>query len=96
MTWLRGAGAGSVGFRRSQLQRLRLVENGALLTAGLALGVIAAAVAVLPALLSPGAPLPYASLALTLGAVLVNGALWTWAATRWAVRGDLLKALRNE
>ena len=86
----------AVGFRRSQLQRLLLVENGALLTAGLALGVIAAAVAVLPALLSPGAPLPYASLALTLGAVLVNGALWTWAATRWAVRGDLLKALRNE
>ena len=86
----------AVGFRRSQLQRLLLVENGALLAAGLALGVIAAAVAVLPALLSPGAQLPYASLALTLGAVLVNGALWTWAATRWAVRGDLLKALRNE
>ena len=86
----------AVGFRRPQLQRLLLVENGALLAAGLALGVIAAAVAVLPALLSPGAQLPYASLALTLGAVLGNGALWTWAATRWAVRGDLLKALRNE
>jgi ABC-type antimicrobial peptide transport system permease subunit len=86
----------AVGFRKQQLQRLLLLENGALLAAGLALGVVAAAVAVLPALLSPGAVLPYATLSLTLAAVLVNGAVWTWAATRFAVRGDLLKALRNE
>jgi hypothetical protein len=32
----------------------------------------------------------------TLGAVLVNGAAWTWLATRLALRGDLLAALRNE
>jgi ABC-type antimicrobial peptide transport system permease subunit len=86
----------AVGFRKRQLQRLLFLENGALLTAGLALGVVAAAEAVLPALLSPGAELPYATLSLTLAAVLVNGALWTWGATRLAVRGDLLKALRNE
>jgi len=53
-------------------------------------------VAVLPAVLSPAAQLPYASLLLTLGAVLVNGALWTWAATRFALRGNLLAALRND
>ena len=86
----------AVGFRKQQLQRLLLLENGALLATGLSLGVVAATVAVLPALLSPGAQLPYASLTLTLGAVLMNGAVWTWAATRFAVRGDLLKALRNE
>jgi len=86
----------AVGFRRPTLQRLLLIENGSLLTLGLALGVVAAAVAVLPALLSPSAELPVTSLVLTLGAVLVNGALWTWAATRLALRGDLLAALRNE
>jgi ABC-type antimicrobial peptide transport system permease subunit len=86
----------AVGFRKPTLQRLLLIENGALLAAGLVLGIAAAAVAVLPTLLSPSAQLPLASLALTLGAVLINGALWTWAATRLAVRGDLLKALRNE
>jgi len=86
----------AVGFRKPQLQRLLLVENGALLAAGLALGVLAAAVAVMPALLSPSAQLPVRSLAITLTAVLANGILWTWAATRFAVRGDLLKALRNE
>ena len=66
------------------------------LVVGLALGMIAAAVAVAPALFSASAQLPYASLAITLAAVLVNGALWTWAATRAALRGDLLAALRNE
>ncbi|HEX5220237.1 MAG TPA: FtsX-like permease family protein [Verrucomicrobiae bacterium] len=86
----------AVGFRKPQVQQLLLMENGALLVAGLALGVIAATVAVLPALLSPGAQLPMVSLALTLSAVLINGACWTWAATRLALRGDLLVALRNE
>jgi ABC-type antimicrobial peptide transport system permease subunit len=86
----------AVGFRKATLQRLLLMENGALLLAGLALGVVAAAVAVLPALMSANGELPVVSLAITLGAVLVNGVLWTWVATRFAVRGDLLKALRDE
>jgi ABC-type antimicrobial peptide transport system permease subunit len=86
----------AVGFRKRQVRRLLLLENGTLLAAGLALGVVAAAVAVLPALLSPGAQLPVTSLAVTLVAVLFNGVLWTWAATQLALRGDLLAALRNE
>src|SRR4029077_7722368 len=44
----------AVGFRRRLLQRLVLSEHGALLIAGLAIGSVAAAVAVLPAILSPG------------------------------------------
>ncbi len=86
----------AVGFRKPQVQQLLLLENTALLVAGLALGVSAAVVAVLPAFLSPGAQLPVASLALTLGAVLLNGAAWTWVATKLALRGDLLTALRSE
>jgi ABC-type antimicrobial peptide transport system permease subunit len=86
----------AVGFLSRAVQRLLLVEHGALLGLGLALGTVAAAVAVLPSLLAPGAQLPFGSLALTLGAVLLNGALWTWGATRLALRGELLEALRNE
>ena len=86
----------AVGFRRRGLQRLVLGEHAALLALGLGIGLAAAAVAVLPALLSPGTHLPYGSLALTLGVVLVNGLIWTWMATRVALRGRLLDALRNE
>src|SRR5206468_2896587 len=76
----------AVGFRARMLQWLVLSEHGALLWLGLGTGVIAAAVAVLPALLSPGAEIPYLSLALTLAAVLVNGMIWTWLAARFALR----------
>jgi ABC-type antimicrobial peptide transport system permease subunit len=86
----------AIGFRRRELQRLVLSEHGLLLGAGLGLGILAAAVAVLPALLSSTGQLPYTSLALTLGAVCGNGLLWTWLATRYALRGSLLGALRNE
>jgi len=86
----------AVGFRRRTLQAMVLSEHGALLGLGLGLGLLAAAVAVLPSLLAPGTQLPYHSLALTLGAVLLNGALWTWLATRYALRGNLLDTLRNE
>ena len=86
----------AVGFRRRLLQRLVLSEHGVLLGLGLGIGMVAAAVSVLPALLSPGTHLPYISLALTLGGVLINGAVWTWLATRYALRGNLLEALRNE
>lgn len=86
----------AVGFRKPTVQWFLLIENGALLAVGLTLGLIAAAVAVLPAVLAPGGQLAAVSLTLTLTAVLINGALWTWMATRYAVRGDLLAALRNE
>jgi putative ABC transport system permease protein len=86
----------AVGFRRRLLQRLVLSEHGALLVLGLGLGTVSAAVAVLPAILTPGTQLPYGSLALTLAAVLVNGLLWTLLATAYALRGNLLAALRNE
>ena len=86
----------AVGFRRRALQRLVLSEHGALLGLGLGIGIAAASVAVLPAILSPGTKLPYASLGVTLGAVLLNGALWTQLASWYALRGNLLEALRNE
>jgi putative ABC transport system permease protein len=86
----------AVGFRKPLLQRMLLLEHGALLMVGLGIGVVAAGVAVLPSMFSPSAQLPYQSLTLTLGLVLLNGLLWTWVATQVALRGNLLKALRNE
>ncbi|HWQ92145.1 MAG TPA: ABC transporter permease, partial [Clostridia bacterium] len=86
----------AMGFRRRTLARLLLSEHGALMAAGLGLGLLVAALAVLPAVLSPGEQLPWISLGLTLGAVAVNGLLCVWLATRMALRGSLLAALRNE
>lgn len=84
----------AVGFRPRTLRHLVFAEHGALLLAGLGVGTLAGLVAVLPALLAPGGGIPYLSLALILGAVLGSGLLWALLATRWALRGNLLSALR--
>ncbi len=86
----------AVGFRHANLQWLILIEHGALLGMGLGLGVVAAIIAVLPALLTPGAQFPLGSLALTLTAIFLNGVVWTWLAVRHALKGNPLEALRNE
>ena len=86
----------AIGWRRSAVNQLVLREHLALLGLGLAVGLVAAVVAVLPALLTPGAAFPWFTLSLTLAAVLANGVVWTWLAARVALRGELLAALRNE
>jgi hypothetical protein len=85
-----------MGFRRCALSWLVLSEHAALECLGLFLGAAAAALAVLPALLSPRAQLSWMPLAATLAAVFLSGLIWTWLATRLALRGPVLKALRDE
>lgn len=86
----------AVGFRRRTLQRLVLSEHLALLALGLAAGLGAAFVSVLPAVWSPTMDLPLTSLGLTLAGVVVVGVAATWAATWFALRGQLLDSLRSE
>jgi ABC-type antimicrobial peptide transport system permease subunit len=97
--WERRAELGlllAIGFEKSRVHRLILIEHGALLGIGLILGLVAAAVAVSPALFTPGMELPLRSLGWTLLAVLASGLAWTWIATQVALRGDLLKTLQKE
>jgi hypothetical protein len=86
----------AVGFTRATLARMTLIEHASLLAAGLGIGVLAALIAVLPAITAPGRSLPFLSLSLTLVAVMANGLFWTWLSTRVALRGNLLRSLRNE
>ncbi len=86
----------AVGFRRKTVRWLVISEHGALLVLGLLGGVVSAIVAVLPALSTPGTEVPFGTLASTLAIVLLSGAIWTWAAACLALRGEILKALRNE
>lgn len=86
----------AIGFKRPMLRWIVFAEHGALLLLGLACGVVCGIVSVTPALLSPGARVPYTSLTVTLAAVLGSGLLWTWLASVAALRGPLLAALRND
>ncbi len=87
---------GAVGFARGDLYRLVLGEHAGLLGLGLTSGTLSALLALIPNLLSTTAELPAAALAGTLLLILVSGIAWIWLATRLALRGDLLQALRSE
>jgi len=86
----------AVGFEKAELKRMVFYEHGGLLAGGLSCGIIAAMVAVSPALKSPGAQVPYFSLVLTIAAIAISGIVWIWIATAFALSGKMLDALRNE
>ena len=86
----------AVGFRPSLLQRLVLSEHWLLVVLGLILGLGAALLAVLPALPLTAGEAPSGAMSLTLVALAIAGIFWCWLATRAALRGPLLDALRKE
>jgi putative ABC transport system permease protein len=86
----------AVGFRPRTLIQMVLREHLALLLLGVMTGTSAALLAVLPTLLAPGAARPLTVLGWVLGGILLNGLAWTWAASRLALRGNLIQALRGE
>jgi hypothetical protein len=86
----------ATGFRRRALAWMVMLENGLLLAAGLACGVVAALVAVLPHLLSGAAAIPWVSLGGTLLLVAAVGLLAGLGAVRAVLSAPLLAALRGE
>ncbi len=86
----------ATGFRRFRLGEMVLLENLLLLVGGLALGTIAALVAVLPQMLLGGASVPLVDLAAMLGVVLVVGIVTGLVAVRATLRAPLVGALRGE
>jgi ABC-type antimicrobial peptide transport system permease subunit len=86
----------AVGFDKTALKRMVFYEHGGLMAGGLVCGIVAALVAVSPALKSPGAQIPYFSLVITIAAIAASGLVWIRIATALALSGKMLEALRNE
>ena len=86
----------AVGLSRCHVQNILLSEYLGLLAGGIICGTIAALVAVLPALMAPGASIPYIALCVMIAAIFGCGWLSVWFATRMATTGEPLSALRHE
>lgn len=86
----------ALGYSAARLRQLLRREHVVLLAVGLVCGVVTALIAVWPAIVSPGAEVPWSGLAWTIVGVAVNGLFWVWAATSIALRGNLITALRRE
>ena len=85
----------AVGFRRSLLSRMLLVENSFLLLMGVVLGTVAALIAVSPHVFATG-QVPWLSLSFTLAVVVLVGVAVSAVAARLALRAPLLPALKAE
>ncbi|HIJ70019.1 MAG TPA: FtsX-like permease family protein [Planctomycetes bacterium] len=86
----------AVGFGKKKLKQMVVCEYGSLMLFGLVCGIIAAGVAISPVLRSPGAQVPYFSLAVTIVAIAASGLLWIWLAATVSLSGRVIDALRNE
>jgi hypothetical protein len=86
----------AAGFSQVMTARLILLEASAVLVVGLASGVLAALVAIVPQLLGGGAAIPWGGLTTTLALVLVIGLVVSAAAVRVALAGPLVSALRSQ
>jgi putative ABC transport system permease protein len=86
----------AVGYNSSHFTLMVIAENALLLCSGLAIGAIAAALAIAPIFIARGGQLPNVSLGLLLLAVLISGLVATVVATWAALRSPLLAALRAE
>jgi ABC-type antimicrobial peptide transport system permease subunit len=84
------------GFRRGRLVQMVLLENVLLLAGGLATGVIAAAIAVLPHMIFGGAKPPFAYLAGVPVVVFAVGILASLTSVRATLQAPLLAALRGD
>jgi putative ABC transport system permease protein len=86
----------ATGFRRGRLLTMVMAENVLLLVGGLAVGCVAAAVALLPQLQPREASVPWTALTGLLAAIAVVGLAAGWLATRTALRAPILPALRGD
>jgi putative ABC transport system permease protein len=86
----------AIGYSRRSIDQLLLSEHILLLVLGTLCGFLTALIAVLPAMINPGNAVPYLTIMITLLVILFSGGVWIYLATSYAVRGDLLPALRNE
>lgn len=86
----------AVGYRNTVLWRLLAIEHGGLLVAGMGVGGVASAVAMVPAVLISQSQVSYGSLAGLLGMVVLCGVVCMAAAISIALKGDALGGLRNE
>jgi putative ABC transport system permease protein len=86
----------AVGFNRRHVSAMMAGETAVLLIAGLGTGVVCACIAIAPAWLGRGGSMPGPGLFALLLAMLVAGVASALGATRAALRGDVLPALRSE
>ncbi|PLX19933.1 MAG: hypothetical protein C0599_10005 [Salinivirgaceae bacterium] len=86
----------ATGYSKSMIFRTVFIENLYLLVTGIAIGIVAAFIGILPSLLSPAFNLEGVFLIVLIGGIFISGLAWIYFPLRSALRKPLIPSLRNE
>ncbi|MDB6175133.1 MAG: FtsX-like permease family protein [Chthoniobacteraceae bacterium] len=86
----------AVGFRPGQLRALVFAEHRWLIIGGLGIGTVSALLAVWPGLRERAGGFPFTEMLWLLAVLSIGCVFWAWIATRLALRGSHIAALRSE
>jgi len=87
---------GAVGYSSAVLRKMFFIEHGLLLLVGFGVGLLAAAVAMVPVLFIAKSQISYGFMVGLLAAVVGCGGVCMLAMISLALKGDVLRRLRNE
>ncbi|RPH33916.1 MAG: ABC transporter permease [Bacteroidales bacterium] len=86
----------AIGYRKHQIFRLILIENLFLLIIGLICGIASAFIGILPSILSPAFTMPAGFISILVLIVFASGVVWIYFPTRNALKGNIIRGLREE
>jgi putative ABC transport system permease protein len=86
----------SFGFQKNLVFKLVLLENLFLLVSGVLCGVFSALIGILPSIISPSFSFHATFLISLIMVILIAGGLWIVFLTKYAMKGRLVEALRDE
>jgi hypothetical protein len=86
----------AIGYRKNQIFRLIFVENLFLLITGLLCGIASAFIGILPSILSPAFTMPAGFISILVLIVFASGVVWIYFPTRNALKGNIIRGLREE
>ena len=86
----------AVGFESAVVRKVVFIEHSWLLLLGIFIGLAAAMISIIPALLSSDADTPIFIVIVFLVSIFTSGLIWTYLATNRAVSSNLMESLRND
>jgi hypothetical protein len=87
---------GAIGFTRANMRTLVAAESLLLVGTGVAIGTVAALVAIAPAIAERASSLPFASLGLLIVTVVATGLVASFVAVRMATAMNVVEAIKSE
>jgi putative ABC transport system permease protein len=84
----------ALGFRKSKILLLIVLEYGFLLISGILCGTLSASIAILPSLISPSFHVNLGFIGILLAAIFISGIVWIYIPARNIVKASLIPSLK--